>query len=93
MKNPFRSSRWIPLAHREILTKLKSHLESGDILGFDVGEGEEVVSFLARLGDMDAVQALLIDSPLSAGERKAVLEWVEERRDELPRPTRRSWFW
>jgi hypothetical protein len=92
MKNPFRSSRWIPFAHREILTKLKSHLESGDILGFDVGEGEGVVSFLAGLGDMDAVRALLIDSPLSEGERKAVLEWVEERRDEL-RPTRRRWFW
>lgn len=92
METPFRSTPWIPFERRTLLNAVKAHLESLDTLGFEVGEGEEVVDFLAGMRDMDAVRGLLEHSGVSGSDRKIVLGWVEERRDELARPKRR-WWW
>lgn len=66
---------------RELLLKLEERIESPDFLGFDVGTGEEVIDFLARL-EMEVVEHLL-GNGLSMDERESVLTWVEERKGQL----------
>lgn len=51
------------------------------MLGFEVGEGEDVIDFLARL-EMEAVEHLLA-SALADGEQERVLNWIEERKGQL----------
>ncbi|HYW13307.1 MAG TPA: hypothetical protein VE871_15215 [Longimicrobium sp.] len=93
MKNPFRFPQWVPFERRALMDRVKAHLESLDTLGFDVGEGDAVLDFLAGLRDMDAVQTLLMDCGLSRSEGETLLGWVEERRDEMSRPRRKWRFW
>jgi hypothetical protein len=69
------------MSRRELLFRLEEHIESLEVLGFDVGTGEEVIDFLARL-EMEVVEHLL-ESGLSLDERESVLNWVEERKGEL----------
>lgn len=65
----------------QLLIRVERHLESSTVLGFQVGEGEDVVDFLARL-EMEAVEHLL-RSALPDAERERVLNWIEERKGEL----------
>ncbi|MEX2281943.1 MAG: hypothetical protein WEE89_05630 [Gemmatimonadota bacterium] len=69
------------MSRRALLRKLEQQIESQDILGFDIGEGEEVVDFLARL-EMDAVEQFL-NTEFTDHERELVLNWVEERKGQL----------
>ena len=64
-----------------LLRKLERHIESHDVLGFDIGDGEDVLDFLARL-EMGVVEHLLRGS-LAEAERELVLNWIEERKGRL----------
>lgn len=64
-----------------VLRKIEAYLESRDVFGFDVGDEQWVLTFMARL-EMGAAEALLPPT-LSAREREFVLNWIEERKGEL----------
>ena len=64
-----------------LLRKVEEHIEAQTILGFDVGNGEEVIDFLARL-EMEVVEQLM-DDTFSDSERELLLNWVEERKGQL----------
>lgn len=87
-----RSVRWEPPREREarraLLARLETHLESLHSLGFEVGQGAEVIDFLASLRDMGVVETLLHGAPFTARERERVLNLVEERMGELSPKTR-----
>lgn len=87
---PARTERWEPPREREerrrLLERVEAHLESLDSLGFEVGEGMEVIHFLAELRDMAIVEALLHGADFNRQEREWVLNRVEERMGEMSRP-------
>jgi hypothetical protein len=64
-----------------LLRKIEQHIESQTILGLDVGDGEEVIDFLARL-EMGVVEQLLAGN-FTDQERELILNWVEERKGQL----------
>jgi hypothetical protein len=69
------------MSEHPLLRKLEEHIEAQSILGFDVGNGEEVIDFLARL-EMEVVEQLLADN-FTDPERELLLNWVEERKGQL----------
>ncbi len=76
----------------QIIKKVERFLESPDVLSFDIGEGPEIVTFLARLAWED-IEALLSKAELSSEERKMLFENIEETKgrmpdEELPEPER-----
>lgn len=70
-----------PVGSHPLLVRVERHLESPAILGFEVGDHQDVIDFLARL-EMEAVEQLL-RSGFADDERELVLNWIEERKGEL----------
>jgi hypothetical protein len=64
-----------------LLRRLEGHIESPDVLGFDLGDDTAVLEFLARL-EMEAIEQLL-PSSVNAREREQVLNWIEESKGRL----------
>jgi hypothetical protein len=80
-------SRWEPPLSREqrlLLERVEAHVESLDSLGFEVGQGMEVLHFLAALRDMGAVEALLHGLVMTPQEREWVMNRIEEKMGDLP---------
>ena len=64
-----------------LLRRLKQHIESPDVLGFDLGDGAAALEFLARL-EMEVIEQLL-PSSFNAREREQILNWIEESKGRL----------
>ncbi|HEX9939513.1 MAG TPA: hypothetical protein VGB15_20430 [Longimicrobium sp.] len=77
-----------------LVQRVEAHVESLHSLGFDVGEGMEVIQFLAELRDMATAEALLHGMAMTPEEREWVMNRIEERMGDLPKPeTRKKRFW
>ena len=97
-RGPVRRSergRWKPGREEEraLLSRLEAHLESGEVMGLEVGRGPEVIDFLATLRDMSHVEGLLLGFDASPREREWLLNQVEEGIGRLAeRERRKGWF-
>jgi hypothetical protein len=67
----------------QIFKKVEKFLESPGVLSFDIGEGHEIVTFLAGLAWED-IEALLSKVDLSSEERKMLFENIEETKGRMP---------
>ena len=61
-----------------VVARVRSHLESPEILGVDIGDEEQVLLFLTRLS-MEDVEAL-VGSTLAPNELERLLTVVEHRK-------------
>jgi hypothetical protein len=70
-----------PRVDIRLLERLKAHLESREILGVGIGDGHDVLEFLARLpmGDVE----VLLPSGLDDQDRRTVLRLIEHRKGQL----------
>lgn len=84
-----------PLQTPGLVQRVEAHVESLASLGFDVGQGMEVIQFLAELRDMGTVEALLQGMVMTPQEREWVMNRIEERMGDLPKPAppRKKRFW
>jgi hypothetical protein len=93
MAKDARFGTWAPHQHRGVPAKVEGHLQARDNLGFEVGEGSDLIRFLAGLRDMDAVDALIRGAGLTPREREWLLNGVEECQHQLSRPSTKPSVW